>query len=88
MSETTDISTRVAAIVHRELATQLDLTPEAVAESDQDLEDLGLDSHGLMTVLLSVERAFDLQESLDVPDEGLESPAALVDAISRLISDS
>ncbi|TVR42840.1 MAG: hypothetical protein EA402_10850 [Planctomycetota bacterium] len=44
---------------------------------DEDLEQLGLDSHGLMRCTLEVEAALGVDE-LSLADEALETPRSLV----------
>ena len=73
---------RVTDAVYAALARQLRLTPEEVRDrAHQPLEQLGLDSHGLLRVLLDVERALALAKSLDLADAALESPASMAAGI-------
>ena len=52
------------------------------------LEDLGLDSHGLLRVLLEIERGLSLASSLNLPDEALESPRSLIDGVVGVVGRS
>ena len=77
-------SAPVADAVFRALAKQLNL-PEAQlrARANDGLDALGLDSHGLMRVLLEIEQALGLPTgSLDLPDQALESPQTMVDGVA------
>jgi acyl carrier protein len=67
------------------LASHLRLTPAVVsARQDDSLEALGLDSHGLMRVLLDIEKALGLTTSLELPDEALESPRTLAAGVAAI----
>lgn len=69
---------QVIAAVDQALAEQLGMSTQDVdAAASQGLDALGLDSHGLVRVLLAIEQALNLEQELDVPDEALESPATL-----------
>ena len=77
-------SVPVADAVFRALAKQLDL-PEADlrGRAGDDLGALGLDSHGLMRVLLEIEQTLGLATgSLELPDQALESPRTMIDGVS------
>jgi len=50
---------------------------ELVRRKDEDLGQLGLDSHGLMRVLLDIEKALKLPASLELDDAALATPATL-----------
>jgi len=68
--------------VYRALARQLGCAREELAQSaDSDLETLGLDSQGLLRVLLDIEPALGLDE-LDLPDEAYATPATLARAVA------
>jgi len=65
--------------VYEALARHLSLPlAELVRRQDEDLGALGLDSHGLMRVLLDVEKALQLPESLELADAALATPATLL----------
>lgn len=74
----------VADAVFRALARQLNL-PEAQlrARAADGLDALGLDSHGLMRVLLEIEQGLGLAAgALELPDAALESPASMVAGVA------
>ena len=72
--------------VYAALARQLKVPAERLrAQSGEPLERLGLDSHGLMRVLLDIERALQLSTSLELPDEALESPASLASGVVQAV---
>lgn len=74
--------TRIASTVRTALAEQIGLTvDELVTRSDESLDRLGLDSHGLMRVLLDIERALDLQVPLELADEALSTPTTLIEGV-------
>jgi len=76
--------TRIASTVRTVLAEQIGLTvDELVARSDESLDRLGLDSHGLMRVLLDIERALDLPVPLELADEALSTPTTLINGVVR-----
>lgn len=76
----------VAQAVYTALSKQLSLAVEQVrSRQNESLERLGLDSHGLLRVLVEVERDLALEKSLDLPDEALESPATLVSGVATAI---
>ncbi len=78
------MSDRIADAVYAALARQLGRDPAAVlADAERSLEELGLDSHGLMRVLLDIEGALGLS-GLDLPDEALASPAAMVVGVAAV----
>jgi len=77
---------RVTTTVREALARQLGLSPAAVAEADTtSLDELGLDSHGLMRVLLAVEDTLALERELDLPDEALDTPQSLCDGVRAAV---
>lgn len=75
---------RIDDAVTAALAAQLALAPEAV-EAERSLEDLGLDSHGLMRVLLAIEEALGLDQELELPDEALDTPATLAAGVAAAV---
>jgi len=78
------MSERIADAVYAALARQLGCEPAALrAAAARPLEELGLDSHGLMRVLLDIEGALGLS-NLDLPDEALASPAAMVAGVAAV----
>jgi acyl carrier protein len=54
------------------------------ARPELGLDALGLDSHGLMRVLLDLERALGLPSGFELPDHALESPATMVAGVAAL----
>jgi acyl carrier protein len=83
------MSERIAETVVAALAKQLNLSASEVHSRDRDsLENLGLDSHGLLRVLIDVERALALPKSLNLPDEALESPRALIAGVAGAMAGS
>lgn len=75
----------IAAAVHAALAAQLGLSADAVAaQAERGLDQLGLDSHGLMRVLLDLEQRLGLSD-LDLADDHLASPATMVAGIRALV---
>ena len=80
------MSKNVAAVVMRVLAEQLRFSGEELdRRRDEGLDRLGLDSHGLMRVLLDIERALELTQSLEVEDEALGTPATLVAGVLKVL---
>jgi acyl carrier protein len=68
----------ISATVYAALSRQLRMKPEDLGRlQGESLERLGLDSHGLMRVLLDIERELKLPSSLELPDDALESPSTL-----------
>lgn len=75
----------IADAVHAALGAQLGLSAAAVAaQPDRGLDQLGLDSHGLMRVLLDLEQRLGLTD-LDLADDHLASPATMVAGIRALV---
>ena len=78
--------TRIAHTVQTALAEQLGLTvDELVVRTDDSLERLGLDSHGLMRVLLEIEKALNLQVPLELADETLSTPTTLIAGVIGIV---
>ncbi|MBA3710039.1 MAG: hypothetical protein H0W83_14615 [Planctomycetes bacterium] len=78
------MSQAIPDVVYAALAAQLGIpAADLVRRQDDGLDRLGLDSHGLMRVLLDVERALGLP-SLDLDDAALESPATLVAGVAAV----
>jgi acyl carrier protein len=74
---------QIADIVLGALARQLQVPVEELAGRQQEaLDRLGLDSHGLMRVLLDIERALKLPASLQLDDAALATPATLVAGVA------
>jgi acyl carrier protein len=74
-----------ADAVFAALGRQLRLDPAALRQrQDESLERLGLDSQGLMRVLLDTERTLGLATSLELPDDALDSPRTLSAGVSAL----
>lgn len=74
---------RIQDTVFQTLARQLQLAPDQVAARAQDdLAELGLDSHGLMRVLLDLERQLQLPQALELDDAALATPATLAAGVS------
>ncbi len=79
------MSDPIAEAVIAALARQLNLpVAQLAARLSAKLEDLGLDSHGLLRVLLEIEKTLALPESLDLPDAALESPRTLIDGVAAV----
>lgn len=73
-------------VVFAALAKQLGTDAGALRQdAERDLEDWGLDSHGLMAVLLAIEEALGLEE-LELDDDALASPASMAAAVMHRIS--
>lgn len=76
---------RITDTVYAALARQLKVPVERLqAQSTDSLDRLGLDSHGLMRVLLDIERELKLATSLELPDEALENPATLAAGVVQV----
>ena len=85
MSDT--ITTRVIAII----AEQAVLEPEDVS-LDQTLEDLGIDSLGLVESIFAIEEAFDVSVPFNANDPtdsdfDISSVAAIVAAVKTLVTE-
>jgi hypothetical protein len=73
----------VTAAVYAALSRQLQLPlAELERRSQEGLDRLGLDSHGLMRVLLDIERALRLPTSLQLDDAALATPASLAAGVT------
>ena len=80
------MSDRIADVVFAALSRQLKIDSLALrGRGAESLERLGLDSHGLMRVLLDVERELKLANSLELPDDALESPTTLVQGVAAAV---
>ncbi len=84
---TTDVKTKVVEII----AEQAVLEPGDVT-MDQSLEDLGIDSLGLVESIFAIEEAFDITVPFNAndPTEGdfdISSVAAIVKAVERLVAE-
>ena len=78
--------TRIVLTVQTALAEQLGLTlDELIVRTDDGLDRMGLDSHGLMRVLLEIEKALDLQVPLELADEALSTPATLIAGVVEVV---
>ena len=72
------MSERIATAVFAALGRQLGQPAEAVqARANEGLDVLGLDSHGLMRVLLDIEQALGVSD-LQLADDALATPASMV----------
>ncbi|HEX3135529.1 MAG TPA: acyl carrier protein [Planctomycetota bacterium] len=77
---------RIADTVYAALSRQLKVPAERLrAQSAESLDRLGLDSHGLMRVLLDIERELKLSTALELPDEALENPATLASGVTQAV---
>lgn len=74
----------IDAAVRASLAQHLGL-PEAEVEPDRSLEELGLDSHGLMRVLMVIEQRLGLERELELDDEALATPASLAAGVAAAV---
>ncbi|MCB1357164.1 MAG: acyl carrier protein [Maritimibacter sp.] len=82
-----DIATRVIEIV----AEQAVLEPSDVTP-DQTLEDLGIDSLGLVEAIFAIEEAFDISVPFNANDPSesafdISSVGAITDAVAKLVRD-
>jgi acyl carrier protein len=77
---------QITDTVYAALSRQLKVPTERLkAQSAESLDRLGLDSHGLMRVLLDIERELKLSDSLELPDEALENPATLAAGVVQAV---
>jgi len=75
----------VADAVFAALAQQLGLPPAALrARQHEGLDALGLDSHGLMRVLLAIEQGLALPPGLELADDALATPASMVAGVAAV----
>lgn len=86
MSDSASVKDRVIAII----AEQAVLDPEQVT-LDSSLEDLGIDSLGLVESIFAIEEAFDISVPFNANDPSqsefdISSVAAIVAAVERLIA--
>lgn len=86
-TSTTDIKERLIAII----AEQAVLAPSDVT-LDSTLEDLGIDSLGLVESIFAIEEAFDISVPFNAnqPEESdfdISSVASILDGIGRLIEE-
>jgi len=82
-----DIRKKVIEII----AEQAILEPSDVSET-QSLEDLGIDSLGLVESIFSIEEAFDIQVPFNANDPkagdfDISSVAAIIGAVEKLVAD-
>ncbi len=78
----------VTVAVFAALARQLQMPEDQlVLHQREGLDRLGLDSHGLMRVLLDIERALGLSSSLELDDAALENPETLVAGVLAATKD-
>ena len=82
-----DVSEKVIGII----AEQAVLEPGDVAPG-MTLEDLGIDSMGLVEAIFAIEEAFDVQVPFnanepDASDFDISSVSAIIAAVERLVSD-
>ena len=76
----------IADTVYAALSRQLKIPATRLRiQSGESLERLGLDSHGLMRVLLDIERELKLSTSLELPDDALENPATLASGVAQAV---
>ena len=85
------MSDRVREKVIEIIAEQAVLEPSDVS-MDMTLEDLGIDSMGLVEAIFAIEEAFDLQVPFNAnepekSDFDISSVAAIIAAVERLISE-
>jgi acyl carrier protein len=76
------VSEAVFAALSRQLRMPV---AELRRQEDTSLDRLGLDSHGLMRVLLDIERELKLSASLELADDALESPATLARGVATVV---
>ncbi|WP_126977310.1 acyl carrier protein [Frigidibacter oleivorans] len=86
MSDSASVKDRVIAII----AEQAVLDPEQVT-LDSSLEDLGIDSLGLVESIFAIEEAFDISVPFNANDPSqsefdISSVAAIVAAVEKLIA--
>lgn len=78
------MSEHISAAVCAALGRQLGLDATVISGQREDsLAQLGLDSHGLMRVLLDIEQQLGLTD-IELPDDALESPATMIAGVVAL----
>ena len=85
------MSDNVKDSIIRIIAEQAVLEPSDIS-MDQSLEDVGIDSMGLVEAIFSIEEAFDIQVPFNAnepekSDFDISSVAAIVAAVEKLIAD-
>jgi hypothetical protein len=81
------MSDAISDAVFAALAIQLQMEPQEIVRRQREaLDRLGLDSHGLMRVLLEIERRLRLPAGLEVDDAALESPATLAAGVATAVA--
>ena len=75
----------------RIIADQAMLTPSDIS-MDQTLQDIGIDSLGVVESIFSIEEAFDIQVPFnanepETSDFDISSVGAVVDAVERLVAE-
>jgi acyl carrier protein len=76
----------IAQVVYNALSQQLALSPHELSErAEEDLGALGLDSHGLMRVLLEIEQALGLSRSLELDDAALATPLSMLAGVRMAV---
>lgn len=84
----TDVRERVIAIIAEQAVLEpSDVTPE------QSLEDLGIDSMGLVEAIFSIEEEFDIQVPFNAnepekSDFDISSVEAVIGAVEKLVSEA
>ena len=83
-----DVRTRVIAII----AEQAVIEPDDVSPS-QSLEDLGIDSMGLVEAIFSIEEEFDIQVPFNAnapekSDFDISSVESVIAAVEKLVAES
>jgi acyl carrier protein len=77
----------ISTTVFAALSRQLRMPPaDLMRLQGESLDRLGLDSHGLMRVLLEIERELKLPASLELPDDALESPSTLAAGVAAAVA--
>lgn len=83
------MSEAIVATVYAALGRQLKLDVARIqAQAEESLDRLGLDSHGLMRVLLDIEKELKLPDSLDLPDDALENPRTLAEGVVQAVGNT
>ena len=86
-----DMSDNVKDSVIRIIAEQAVLEPSDIS-MDQSLEDVGIDSMGLVEAIFSIEEEFDIQVPFNAnepekSDFDISSVSAIVAAVEKLVAD-